>query len=154
MKAGHRNKKTRNETGVANMIEYIMVSGVLMGLLIVMMLLVNTNILEAPADRLTYVAFADIGNGISTRIVDVYAVAPQNGTINTTFDIPDDIAGKDYFVEIGEGPNPVDQDVRVSRGYLQTEISLAGVGATRGVNGSTTGKGLNMIRYDSRSFNP
>lgn len=154
MKAGHLNKKQQNEPSVANMIEYIMVSGVLMGLLIVMMLMVNTNILEAPADRLTYVAFADIGNGISTRIVDVYAVAPQNGTINTTFDIPDDIAGKDYYVDIGEGPNPVDQNVRVSRGYLQTEISLAGVGATRGVNGSTTGKGLNMIRYDSRSFNP
>jgi hypothetical protein len=131
------------------MIEYIMISGVLMALLIVMLLLVNTNIMENPANRLAYVAFTDIGNGVSTRIVDVYAIAPTDGTISTTFDIPDDIAGKDYFVEIGPGANPVDQDVIVSRGFLETRVALAGVGATRGVTGNTTGRGMNRINYDS-----
>jgi len=135
---------------VANLIEYIMVSGVLMGLLIVMLLLVNSNIMEGPADRLSYVAFTDIGNGISTRIVDVYAVAPRNGTVTTIFDIPDDVAGKDYFVEIGPGANAADQNVVVTRGLITSEVSLAGVGATRGVKGNTTGKGLNRISYDSR----
>jgi hypothetical protein len=149
MKAGNHHNNPPGEAGVANMIEYIMVSGVLMGLLIVMMLLVNTNILEAPADRLSYVAFTDIGNGISTRIIDVYAIAPRNGSISTTFDIPDDVAGKDYFVEIGPGVNAADQNVVVSRGALMSTVSLAGVGATRGVRGNTTGRGLNRISYDS-----
>jgi hypothetical protein len=150
MKPGSLCKIPRNETGVANLIEYIMVSGVLMGLLIVMLLLVNTNIMEGPADRLSYVAFTDIGNGISTRIVDVYAVAPRNGTIATSFDIPDDVAGKDYFVEIGPGASPADQNVQITRGLVSSQISLAGVGATRGIKGNTTGKGLNKIIYDSR----
>jgi hypothetical protein len=149
MRAGNHPRDPRNEPAVANMIEYIMVSGVLMGLLIVMMLLVNTNILEAPADRLSYVAFTDIGNGISTRIIDVYAIAPRNGSISTSFDIPDDVAGKDYSVEIGPGLNPADQNVQVSRGYLVSQVSLAGVGASRGVRGNTTGRGLNKISYDS-----
>src|SRR5512137_3062139 len=95
--------RLNNESAVANLIEYIMISGVLMGLLIVMMLLVNTNIMEDPANRLAYVAFTDIGNGISTRIVDIYGIAPRDGNITTRFDIPDDIAGKDYTVEIGPG---------------------------------------------------
>jgi hypothetical protein len=60
------------------MIEYIMISGVLMGLLVVMLLLVNTNIMENPANRLTYVAFTDIGNGVSTRVVDLYSIAPRD----------------------------------------------------------------------------
>jgi hypothetical protein len=141
------------ESGVANLIEYIMISGVLMGLLIVMLLLVNTNIMEDPANRLAYVAFTDIGNGISTRIVDVYAIAPRDGTITTRFDIPDDVAGKDYIVEIGPGVDPVDQDVTVSRGTLETHVALAGVGATRGVAGNTTGKGLNKISYNSSGYN-
>jgi len=141
-----------NESAVANLIEYIMISGVLMGLLIVMLLLVNTNIMEDPANRLVYVAFTDIGNGVSTRIVDVYAIAPRNGTISTRFDIPDDIAGKDYFVEIGPGTDPVDQDVMVSRGDIETHIALAGVGASRGVAGNTTGKGMNRISYDSAGY--
>jgi hypothetical protein len=134
------------------MIEYMMISGVLIALLIVLLLLVNTNIMENPANRLVYVAFTDIGNGVSTRIVDVYAIAPRNGTITTKFDIPDDIAGKDYFVEIGPGANPVDQDVMVSRGYLETHVALAGVGASRGVAGNTTGRGMNIISYDSEGY--
>jgi hypothetical protein len=152
MKTGHHPERGHQESGVAGLTEYVMVSGILMGLLIVMMLLVNSSILETPADRLSYIAFTDIGNGISTRIVDVYAVAPRDGTISTTFDIPDDVAGKDYFVEIGEGANPVDQEVRISRDLLITQISLSGIGASRGVAGNTTGRGLNRISYDSGGF--
>ena len=59
-----------------------MISGVIMALFIVMLLLVNTNIMEDPANRLVYVAFTDIGNGVSTRMVDVYAIAPDEGTID------------------------------------------------------------------------
>jgi hypothetical protein len=129
-----------------------MVSGVLMALLVVMMLLVNSTFMETPANRLSYNAFTDIGNGISTRIVDVYALAPSDGYIGTGFDIPDDVAGKDYFVLIGEGNNPVDQDVQVSRDLVQIHVSLAGIGASRGVTGNTTGRGLNRISYDSGGF--
>jgi hypothetical protein len=152
MKPGSHCKKPQGDAGAANMIEYIMVSAVLMGLFIVMMLLVNTNIMENPADQLSYVAFTDIGNGISTRIVDVYAVAPRNGTISTSFDIPDEVAGKDYIVTISLGANAQDENVEVSRGYLISNVSLAGVGASRGVTGNTTGRGLNRISYDSRGF--
>ena len=152
MKTGRPFNHLPNESAVANMIEYIMISGVLMGLLIVMLLLVNTNIMENPADRLTYVDFTDIGDGVSTRIVDVYALAPRDGSITTHFDLPDEIVGRDYFVEIGPGANPVDQDVKVSRGDLETSVALAGVGATRGVAGNTTGGGMNRISYDSEGF--
>jgi hypothetical protein len=157
MRTRQPSKNQRNDRAAANMIEYIMVSGVLMALLIVMMVLVNTNILEAPADRLSFVAFTDVGNGISTRIVDVYAIAPTDGTITTIFDIPDDIAGKDYFVEVGTRSNPVNdlyesQYIIVQRGSLQSSIDLAGIGASRGVAGNTTGKGMNRISYDSRGF--
>lgn len=141
-----------DDAGVANLIEYVMISGVLMFLMVVMMLMVNTNIMEGPADQVSSAAFTDIGNGISTRIVDVYVTAPYNGTISTIFDIPDDVAGKDYFVEIGQGIKPTDQDVTVWRGYLSTTVSLAGIGATRGVMGNTTGRGINKISYDSGGF--
>ena len=152
-RTGRRFNNSHTESGAASLIEYIMISGVLMGLLIVMMLLVNTNIMEDPANRMVYVAFTDIGNGISTRIVDVYSIAPRDGTITTRFDIPDDIAGKDYTVEIGPGADPVDQDVMVFRGSLETHVALAGVGATRGVAGNTTGRGMNKISYNSSGYN-
>jgi hypothetical protein len=142
----------QNESAVANMIEYLMISGVLMVLIIVLLLLVNTNIMENPANRLAYVAFSDIGNGVSTRIVDLYAISPRDGTMTTKFDIPDEIAGQDYFVEINPGANPVDQYVTVSRGYISSNIDLAGIGASRGAMGNTTGRGMNIISYDSEGF--
>jgi hypothetical protein len=140
------------------MIEYLMVTAVTMGLLIVMLLLVNTNIMEDPANRVVYVAFTDIGNGVSTRMIDVYAISPVDGTVFTNFDIPDDIAGRDYFVEVGTRQNKVnlamdDQYIRISRGYLTTDIALTGIGATRGATGSTTGKGMNTICYNSSGIN-
>jgi len=153
MKTGpQRNPVLRGDDAVANMIEYIMVSGVLMALLMVMLLLVNSAMMETPSNQLTYVAFTDIGNGISTRIVDIYAIAPNDGSITSSFDLPDDVAGQDYSVDIGPGTNPVDQDVQVSRNSLMADVSLAGIGASRGVVGNTTGRGLNRISYDSGGY--
>lgn len=151
MKTGHQNNRQNTESAVANLIEYLMISGVIMVLFIVMLLLVNTNIMENPANRLVYVAFTDIGNGVSTRMVDVYAIAPANGTITTKFDIPDEIVGRSYFVEVGPGTNPVDQEITVFRGYLNSHTSLAGIAASLkgAATGNTTGAGINQISYDS-----
>jgi len=154
MKTGHLSNRPHNDSAAANMIEYLMVSAVIMALFIVMLLLVNTNIMEDPANRLVYVAFTDIGNGVATRMIDVYAISPKDGTVFTRFDIPDDIAGKDYFVDVGTRQNKInlalnDQYIRVSRGFLTTDIALSGIGATRNVSGSTTGRGMNTICYNS-----
>jgi hypothetical protein len=149
MRPGYHHKRQADDSAVANLIEYIMVSGVCMALLVVMLLLVNTNIMENPANRVIYVAFTDIGNGVSTRMVDTYSLAPINGTISSKFDIPDEIVGRGYVVDI-EG-DYTGQRVRVSRGSLESTISLAGIGANEkgSAGGSTTGAGINKITYDS-----
>jgi hypothetical protein len=143
-----------NEAGVATMIEYILISAVLMTLLIVMLLLVNTNFMEGPADTLTYSAFTDVSNGISTRIVDTYAIAPGTGNITSKFDIPDEIAGRGYYVDVGNTAS-VDlstQAVTVYRGTIVTNVAIAGIGSTRRAGGNTTGTGMNRISFDSRGF--
>lgn len=137
---------------MANMIEYVMISGVCTGLLIVMLLLVNTYILQNPADELSYIAFTDIGNGVSARIVDVYALAPVDGSIATKIDLPTDVADKDYYIDIEPGTDPIDQNVKVSQGYIESDVSLAGIGASRGVAGNTTGSGMKRISYDSGGY--
>jgi hypothetical protein len=154
MRTGHTVNQLQNESAAANLIEYIMITGVIMVLFIVMLLLVNTNIMENPANRVVYVAFTDIGNGVSTRMVDVYSISPKVGTVFTKFDIPDEIVGKDYSVEVGTRENVNsnefnDQYIRISRDSLITDISLSGIGTSRNVGGSTTGRGMNTICYNS-----
>ncbi|MCM2464988.1 hypothetical protein DIC75_01430 [Methanoculleus sp. CWC-02] len=119
-------------------------------LMVVMMFTVNAVFMEGPADTLRYHAFVDIGNGVSTRIVDLYVIAPGNGTIATKFDIPDDVAGKGYFVNVGM--TGASQAILVQGGDIQSRVAIAGIGATKGVSGNTTGAGWNMIQYDSKGF--
>lgn len=139
-----------NEDGVSRLTEYIIVTGVLLVLMIVMMFTVNSVFMQGPADTLRYHAFVDIGNGISTRIVDLYVISPGNGTIETKFDIPDDVAGADYFVEAsGKGSS---QMILVHGGNVQSQVAIAGIGATRTVTGNTTGAGWNRIQYNSSGF--
>ena len=115
--------------------------------------LVTTVFIEQPTDILTEHAFVDIGNGVSTRVVDLYAIIPfhNNATITTKFDIPDDVAGKDYRVEIvsGDYPRAYDQKIMISRDSYHYNVSLAGIGAT--VYGMGTGNmsasGVNEIEY-------
>jgi len=118
----------------------------------VVLLSVNANFMQGPAETLQYNAFTDIGNGVSTRIVDVYAIAPTTGNITTTFNLPDDVAGQNYFVEIYTGATAADQGVMVYRGTIISNISIAGISSTRNVTGNTTGQGLNQISYDSEGF--
>jgi hypothetical protein len=139
-----------NEDGVTRLMEYLILTGLLLFLMIMMMFTVNAAFMEGPANNLRHHAYVDIGNGISTRIVDLYVVAPDNGTIATKFDIPDDVAGQDYFVTVGM--SGASQEIRVQGGSIQSRVAIAGIGATKGVTGNTTGAGWNMIQYDWRGF--
>jgi hypothetical protein len=140
------------EDGVTTLIEYVIVSGILLFLFVVVLLLVNTYLMQGPAETLQYNSFTDIGNGVSTRIVDVYSIAPPIGNITTKFDIPNDVAGQNYFVEIYSGETAADQGVMVYGNGIASNISIAGISATRNVTGNTTGSGMNRISYDSGGF--
>ena len=140
----------RGEAAVTNLMEYISLTSILMILLVVMMFTVNAVFMEGPANTLRYHAFTDIGNGISVRIVDIYVTAPDTGDITSYFDIPDDVGGADYFVEV-EGSEEA-QKILVHRGDIQSRIAIAGIGASKGVTGNTTSRGWNMIQYNSSGF--
>jgi hypothetical protein len=140
-----------NEEAASHLIEYLTISGVLIILLVITMLTVNGALIEQPRDDLLDHAFIDIGNGVSTRIVDVYVISPDVGDIQTKFDIPDEVAGRDYTVQIAPGTDGTGQ-LTILRGSIQRKMSLSGIGATKEVNGSTTSSGLNQILYNSEGF--
>lgn len=137
---------------VSSMIEYILISGILMLFLVITIPLVSTVFIDQPTNKLTMYAFTDIGNGVSTRIVNLYAVIPyyNQANISTKFDIPDDVAGRDYWVEISPGNHPKENLITISRGDYKNDVSLAGIGATAMFGwsgGRTTASGLNRIEY-------
>ncbi|MBP2133757.1 hypothetical protein J2128_001711 [Methanomicrobium sp. W14] len=118
-------------------------------MLTVVMIVTNTSLIENPSNTLKYHSFVDIGNGVSARIVDIYVIAPETGRISTKFDLPDDVAGKDYWVKMDPYLAGASQTIIITDGSIRSRISIAGIGATRGVTGNTTGSGINRITYDS-----
>ncbi len=153
-RTGRPGKSVAPDRGVANMIEYVMVTSVTIGLLMILMMLVNAHVMEGPRDRLTYIAFTDVANGLSTRVVDIYAIAPMDGSMTSVISLPQDVAGKPYWIEIGPGARPVDQDVIIHRDAVTTRVALAGVGASKGVAGNTTSAHITRISYDSAGYSP
>jgi len=137
-----------SDEGVSSLIEYLVISGILMVLIVVTMVMVSNTIIQRPADQLTYYAFTDIANGVSTKIVDVYAIPSDKSAVSITskLSIPETVAGKTYFVNIvGTGES---QEVTVTRDSLSSTVYIAGIGATRSAGGSTTGSGIKQVSYN------
>jgi len=154
MKQSRSNKATLDEEGVSTTIEYIAITGIVMTLLIVLMLTMNSVFMEGPRDLVSYHSFVDIGNGVSTRIVDVYVIAPyvqvEKGTIRTKFSIPNEVARGSYSVDLipALSSSPGSETIVVSRGSVKSTSPLAGIGSTLGASGSTTGMGMKVICYN------
>jgi hypothetical protein len=148
-----RGSEVKGEEGVSTLVEYLMITAILITLMVITMLVLNTVMMQEPSDRLNYYAFTDISNGVSTRIVDVYVIAPFPGSLSTKINLPDDVAGKSYYVDITprllNAENNMTDEVIVSRGSVNYHASLAGIGSTLGVVGNTTGGGFNRIRFMS-----
>jgi hypothetical protein len=78
----------------------------------------------------------------------MYAISSDFGStsIVSQFDLPDSVAGREYFVRIeGDGQS---QNVTVFRGNQRCVVSIAGIGIGRKAIGETTGHGVNQITYN------
>jgi hypothetical protein len=140
------------ESGVSHLVEYLIISGVLLIFLVIMIPMVSVIFIEGPTNQLTSHAFTDIGNGVSTRIIDLYAIIPyyNNATITTKYNIPDEVAGRGYFVEIvGSEEDPINKMIIISGSGIHSNVSLSGIGGTLfgQSGGNTSASGLNYIEY-------
>lgn len=137
----------RSPDGVVGLLEYVIISAILLCVFGLVCMAANGIFMDGPRETLTRQSFVDIGNGVSVRVVDIYVLAPANGTINTWFDIPDDVLGRDYRVEVILAG--VDQEILVTDGEISHTVPLAGIGETLGVTGNMSASGWNQIRYNS-----
>ncbi len=142
------------EGGVSSLIEYILITSILLLFIVITLLSVYPVFIERPLYTLTHHSYIDVGNGVSTRMVDLYVISPyvqnKEGLVVTDFDIPDDIAGRGYIVEIMTEEEGTGNDkIIISGDLLQSEIPIPGIGSTLGLKGRTSSSGLNIICYNS-----
>lgn len=141
-------KKPCSSEAVASLIGYIIITAVLMVLLVLVMVAAHDALIEKPAERLTYHSYVDIGNGMSVRIVDIYTIAPENGSITSEIGMPHDVLGVGYMITVRK--SGIDQEIVIFGDRTEAVISLAGTGESRPVSLMDTPDGKTMIIYDSR----
>lgn len=147
-------RSEEKEEAVSSLIEYISITGILLVFIVIILLTVYPVFIENPMYELTSSAYLDIGNGVSTRMVDLYVISPyvQNleGLVVSDFDIPDDVAGRGYIVTIDPGTGEAGSDeIIISGDILESRVPLAGIGSTLALTGETSSAGSNVICYNS-----
>ncbi len=152
-----------DEKGVSATVEYILTFVIASGIFTLLVLNFNSLFIESPQYIVTRNQMADIGNDVSTKVIDTYLVAPDEGSITTYFDIPTTVAaGYTYDISVEEitGKDPsmeerVGKDrvvvIHTSNGiYVNT--TLSGASLTIPIRGKTSSTSyLHNVVYDTNA---
>jgi hypothetical protein len=138
-----------SDTANSNLIAYIIFSGILMVIILIMLVYVTPLLIEAPTEQMTQTAFIDIGNGMSTAIVDTYAFSNMfdSSTLTTKVSIPTKVLGKEYDITI-KGNGTITQ---ISRDQNSASIALPGISLSGGgvISDTISSSKFKQIYYNS-----
>lgn len=113
----------------------------------------NSLFINQPKYVVTTNQFVDIGNDVTTKIIDTYIVAPDDGTVSTYFEIPSTVAGSSYEVGVhAVGDKQLDREVQVKSAddRISVNTTLNGAYTTIRMNGTTQSTSqLHGIVYQS-----
>ena len=128
----------KDNRAVSFSLEYILISSVSILLFLSVITLSGSILLDLPTDVAATQQFNDVGNDIGTKLIMFYLIAPENGTLNTTLDMPAAIGGHTYMVKLS-ATNTTDQRVIIDADDIDLNISytINGIGASIPINGET-----------------
>ena len=128
----------KDHRAVSYPLEYILISGMAILFFAVVMLTAGTMLTETPLDVAATQQFNDIGNSISNRMIMFYLIAPENGTMSTTLEMPATIGSHTYTVKMSAN-NTTDQTVIIDADDINVNLSytLNGIGASIPIDGET-----------------
>ena len=128
--------------GQAIPVEYILIFTISMIFLGLTTLTFNSAV-DSSSRQAIYIELTDTGNLISSAITNIYVTTPCNGVNSISLDVPDEIAGTGYFVEIsGTGENPYENNKALKltsmRKSVTTYVPLNSIDALIKINGSAS----------------
>ena len=139
------------EEAVSNAVEYVIVTGVMLILLVFTVILANYIFIEGPSDTLKHNSYLDTGERLSARIVDMHMLAPESGRIVTGVDVPREIAGKGYDIRVSPAidDSGTGQYLAVGDGQPAYALYVRGIETAPALKGNFTGDGEYTLEYDS-----
>jgi len=128
-----------DEDGQAIPVEYILIFTISMIFLGLMTMTFNS-VVDSSSRQAIYIELTDTGNLISSAITNTYLTTPTDGVNSISLNIPAEIAGTGYFVEISDDdPFKIDNKVlklTSMRKSVTAYVPLNSVDALIEINGS------------------
>jgi len=130
------------EDAVSLTVSYILLSGISLIFFTTLLLASNDLLIKGPTNIVIEEQYSDVGNMISTKIMYMYLIAPENGIIETEYKIPAEIGRESYMIKT---------DLAESDGILeiQSEVSDKNIRVT--MNGIATSMPITGTAYSSNS---
>ncbi|KAF5419563.1 MAG: hypothetical protein C5S44_10675 [Candidatus Methanocomedens sp.] len=130
-----------DEDGQAIPVEYILIFTISMIFLGLMTLTFNS-VVDSSSRQAIYIELTDTGNLISSAITNSYLTTPVDGVNSISLDVPAEIAGTGYFVEISDD-DPFEVDNKVLKltsmqKSVTAYVPLNSVDALIEINGSAS----------------
>ena len=146
-----KRKLLEDTDAVSSMIEFILVSSIALLFFVMVTLYFTPLLLEGSQQTVAMERFGDIGNDISTKMVDIYIIAPENGSLSTDLTMPTSVGGHEYMVNADV--SNLDQMITVSslkESTLEVSVTINGIAQTVAINGSTlSGSSEHKLSYSS-----
>lgn len=128
-----------DEQGQAIPVEYILIFTISM-IFFGLMTMTFNSVVDSSSRQAIYIELTDTGNLISSAITNTYLTTPTDGVNSISLDIPAEIAGTGYFVEISDDdPFKIDNKVlklTSMRKSVTAYVPLNSVDALIEINGS------------------
>lgn len=144
----------KNNHAITPTYEYLILMGTFLAWTTIFFATYASDLSYTPAKVAMEGQFQDIGNAVSSKIVDMYMVVPKaKGHMTSKFYIPEDIGGYEYKVTFQESRQ--DQQVYISALDFNQEIliTLNGIGSSIALEGSTLSAAIDhMLSYSTQKY--
>lgn len=131
-----------DDRGATSAMEYILTFIMASFIFSLFILNFNSLFINNPQYVVTQNQLADIGNDVSTKVIDTYLVAPNDGKVITYFDIPGKVAaGNTYQIDVVQSGIDRELSVFTDDHRVCVNNTLNGASITIPIKGSTSSVG-------------
>ena len=138
------------EKAVSLTVSYILLSGISLIFFTTLLLASNDLLIKGPTNIVIDEQYGDVGNMISTKIMYMYLIAPENGIIETDYKIPAEIGRESYMINADSASIDEIIEVRSTESDKIISVTLNGIGSSMSINGTAySGASNHRIRYNN-----
>lgn len=139
------------ENAVSLTVSYILLSGISLVFFTTLLLTSNDLLITGPTNIVIEEQYGDIGNMISTKIMYMYLIAPENGIIETDYKIPAEIGRETYMIKTDLANTDEILEIQSEASDTNVRVTMNGIASSMPINGTGySTQSRHRISYDSK----